>query len=96
MSTVKLQIPIDSATRDALAVKAKNLGFDSIQAYFRVWAKAEVDGRSLNFNEEPVVLSKKAIKRYQKMMNDEKNFSKPFDNVDDLMKDLMNETDPSS
>lgn len=48
MSTVKIQLPIDKDVRDALAKRAEDLGFDSIQAYIRYWAKAEVDGRRVD------------------------------------------------
>jgi len=48
---ITLHIPLDSAVRDKLAQKAKALGFDSVQAYIRVWAKAEADGRTLDFGD---------------------------------------------
>lgn len=43
---------MDKDVRDALQKRAVKLGFDSAQAYIRVWAKAEVDGRDLNFGED--------------------------------------------
>jgi hypothetical protein len=46
----KIQIPMEVDVRDALARKAKSLGFDSLQAYIRVWAKAEVDNRVVDFD----------------------------------------------
>ncbi len=92
MSTVKLQIPIDKETRDALAVKAKSLGFDSIQAYFRVWAKAEVDGRRIQLD-APWQFSDAAAEKYNSMAKDEDNFSPAFNNIDDFMKDLDSEAD---
>lgn len=53
MSTqVKIQVPIDKQVRDKLEARATKLGFDSIQAYIRFWAKAEVDGREVNFGED--------------------------------------------
>lgn len=48
MNTVKIQLPIDKDVRDGLARRAEDLGFDSIQAYIRYWAKAEVDGRRVD------------------------------------------------
>lgn len=51
-SQVKIQVPIDKQTRDKLELRATKLGFDSIQAYIRFWAKAEVDGRSVDFGED--------------------------------------------
>lgn len=44
---VTIQIPIEKEMRDALHRKAHFLGFDSIQAYIRFWAKAEVEGREV-------------------------------------------------
>lgn len=69
MSTVKLQIPIDKKVRDALTARAKSLGFDSLQAYIRVWAKAETEGRQLNFD-QGITLSPKANTRYEKMVDE--------------------------
>ena len=37
--------------KEALELKSKTLGFDSLQADIRFWAKAEADGRTVNFNE---------------------------------------------
>jgi antitoxin component of RelBE/YafQ-DinJ toxin-antitoxin module len=92
MNTTTLHIPIDKTVRDKLEAKAKRLGFDSAQAYIRVWAKAEADNRILSFDDdgwgEP---SAAAVKRLNKSANDAKkgiNVSGPFDNVEDFMKDL--------
>ena len=52
MSKVKLQVPMDKELRDELEKRALSLGFDSAQAYIRVWAKAETGGRHLNFGED--------------------------------------------
>jgi hypothetical protein len=49
MNSVKLQVPIDKVVRDKLEVRAKNLGFDSAQAYVRFWAKAETENRHVDF-----------------------------------------------
>jgi hypothetical protein len=50
--TTTLHIPIDRNVREQLDAKAKRLGFDSAQAYIRVWAKAEAEGRTLNFGDD--------------------------------------------
>lgn len=47
---VIIQIPIEEEMRDALRRKAHFLGFDSIQAYIRFWAKAEVEGRKIELD----------------------------------------------
>jgi antitoxin component of RelBE/YafQ-DinJ toxin-antitoxin module len=89
----KLQIPIDQDVRDGLERRAHSLGFDSAQAYIRVWAKAEADGRKLDFDGKAVVLSPEANARYEKMIveleaDKKAGKAKKFMSVDDFMKDL--------
>lgn len=89
----KLQIPIDQDVRDGLERRARSLGFDSAQAYIRVWAKAEADGRKLDFDGKAVVLSPEANARYEQMiaeLDEEKKSGKikEFSSVEDFMKDL--------
>ena len=91
--TTKLQIPIDQDVRDGLERRARSLGFDSAQAYIRVWAKAEADGRKLDFDGKAVVLSPEANARYEQMiaeLDEEKKLGKikEFSSVEDFMKDL--------
>ncbi len=91
--TTKLQIPIDQDVRDGLERRARSLGFDSAQAYIRVWAKAEADGRKLDFDGKAVVLSPEANARYEQMIADldaEKKSGKikEFSSVEDFMNDL--------
>ena len=53
-----LHIPMDREVREQLEAKAKKLGFDSAQAYIRVWAKAEAEGRTMSFGDswgEPTI-----------------------------------------
>ncbi len=83
---------MDQEVRDGLERRARNLGFDSAQAYIRVWAKAEADGRTLNFDGddwgEP---SDDAAARLNKLAVDALHnveVSETFNNVDDFMKDL--------
>ena len=73
---------MDTAVRDNLETKAKRLGFDSAQAYIRVWAKAEAEGRSIDYGiddwGEP---SPAAAKRLNKTTSEAlrgKNISKPY------------------
>lgn len=73
---------MDKIVRDGLETKAKRLGFDSAQAYIRVWAKAEVEGRDIDYGigdwGEP---SPAAAKRLNKITSEAlrgKNLSKPF------------------
>ncbi|HLZ14958.1 MAG TPA: hypothetical protein VKQ34_03110 [Candidatus Saccharimonadales bacterium] len=91
--TTKLQIPIDQDVREGLERRARSLGFDSAQAYIRVWAKAEADGRKLDFDGKSVVLSPEANARYEKMiaeLDEERKAGniKEFTSVEDFMKDL--------
>jgi hypothetical protein len=92
--TTKLQIPIDQDVRDGLERRARSLGFDSAQAYIRVWAKAEADGRKLDFDGKTVTLSPDANNRYEQIIAEieiEKGSGKvkEFTSVDNLMKDLQ-------
>lgn len=92
--TTKLQIPIDQDVREGLERRARSLGFDSAQAYIRVWAKAEADGRKLDFDAAAVTLSPDANKRYEQMtaeleIEKQSGKVKEFTSVDDLMKDLQ-------
>jgi hypothetical protein len=91
--TTKLQIPIDKEAREGLERRARSLGFDSAQAYIRVWAKAEADGRKLDFDGKAVVLSSEANARYEEMIAElevDKKIGevKAFTSVDDFMKEL--------
>jgi antitoxin component of RelBE/YafQ-DinJ toxin-antitoxin module len=93
MSTTKLQIPIDQDVREGLERRARSLGFDSAQAYIRVWAKAEAEGRKLDFDGRVVVLSPEANARYEQIIADleedkKKRKTKAFSSVDEFMKDL--------
>lgn len=91
--TTKLQIPIDLEVREGLERRARSLGFDSAQAYIRVWAKAEAEGRKLDFDGRAVTLSPEANERYARMAA-ELDFEKEtgtvetFQTVGEFMKDL--------
>lgn len=58
MSQVKLQVPMDKDVRDRLEARAKDLGFDSAQAYIRFWAKAQADGRDVYLGEPEIMTPK--------------------------------------
>jgi antitoxin component of RelBE/YafQ-DinJ toxin-antitoxin module len=94
MSTTKLQIPIDQDVREGLERRARSLGFDSAQAYIRVWAKAEADGRKLDFDGKTVTLSPEANARYEQMiaeLDEEKRSGhvNEITSVDEFMDDLQ-------
>lgn len=48
--TSTIHIPLEPATRKKFTAKAKQLGFDSAQAYLRVMIKAVVDGRRIELD----------------------------------------------
>jgi len=91
---VTLHIPIDRSVRKRLDEKAKRLGFDSAQAYIRVWAKAEADGRAINFGDddwgEPTPEAAARLNRLaEEAIRDSKAGKLPsFTNVKDMMKYL--------
>jgi hypothetical protein len=83
---------MDQEVRDGLERRARSLGFDSAQAYIRVWAKAEADGRTLDFGVddwgEP---SDEAAARLNKAAEEAKkgiNVSGPFHTVEEMMQHL--------
>jgi hypothetical protein len=91
---VKIQLPIEIGLRDALKKKSKALGFGSVQDYIRVWATNEVK-KSADITDiiddwgEPSPAALKRFVRIGKDIEMGKNLSRSFDNVDDLMSDLM-------
>lgn len=90
---VKIQVPIDKNIRDGLEKRASALGFDSIQAYIRVWAKAEVDGRELDFGDDWGEASPEAAARLNRWAEDAKNginVSEPFSTAEQALDYLHN------
>ncbi|HUD81039.1 MAG TPA: hypothetical protein VMR08_00185 [Patescibacteria group bacterium] len=91
-NTSTIHVPVEPTIRRQFTTKAKQLGFDSAQAYLRVVIKAVVDGRRIDFNlddwGEP---SDEAAERLNIAAEGAKkghNLSGPFKTVDDFMKDL--------
>ena len=83
---------MDKTVRAKLESKAKKLGFDSAQAYIRVWAKAEAEDRILSFDDddwgEP---SQAAVKRLNKAAEEAKqgkSVSEPFFSIEEMMAHL--------
>jgi hypothetical protein len=90
--TSTIHVPLDPKDRKLFTLKAKQLGFDSAQAYLRVMIKAINDGRRIDLEiddwGEP---SDTAAERLNQAAEDAKkgiNLSAPFESVDDFMKDL--------
>jgi hypothetical protein len=83
---------MDKTVRTQLEAKAKRLGFDSAQAYIRVWAKAEAEGRNIDYGAddwgEP---SPAAVTRLNKATDEAlrgKNISGPFLTAQDALDHL--------
>jgi hypothetical protein len=83
---------MDKTIREQLEAKAKRLGFDSAQAYIRVWAKAEAENRILSFGDddwgEPSPAAVKRLNNAAKEAKRGKNVSKPFHSVEEMMAHL--------
>ena len=91
--TTKLQVPIDIEVRNGLELRAKELGFDSAQAYIRFWAKSEVEGRKIDFVLPMVTLSDQADSRYERAIKDmsilrKEGKLKTYTSVNEFMEDL--------
>lgn len=91
-NTSTVHVPLEPAIRKKFTAKAKQLGFDSAQAYLRVIIKAAVDGRRIDLNvDEWGEPSDAAATRLNKAAEDAKkgvNLTGPFKSVEDFMKDL--------
>jgi hypothetical protein len=90
--TSTIHVPLEPAVRKQFTAKAKQLGFDSAQAYLRVIIKAAVDGRRIDLNVddwgEP---SEAAADRLNKAAEEAKqgtNLTGPFKSVEDFMRGL--------
>lgn len=90
--TSTIHVPLEPTVRKKFAAQAKELGFDSAQAYIRVLIKAAVDGRRIDLDvDEWGQPSDEAATRLNKAAEDAKKgigLSDPFKNVEDFMKDL--------
>lgn len=92
MNTI-LQIPIDKNIRKQAASKAEKMGFSSLQEIVRVFLNKIAAGEVNVKFEENVQLSPKAIKRYNKIIDQVESGEvekETFSKVDNLM-DYLNE-----
>ena len=91
MNSTILQIPINKNLRDQAAFKAEKMGFSSLQEVVRLFLNKIVAGE-MNVSFEPTVqLSPKAVKRYNKIINEIDSSEvkyKSFTDVNSLMKYL--------
>lgn len=91
MSNTILQVPLSKDLRDQAASAASKMGFSSLQEIVRVFINKVASGSLEIKLEEPVQLSPRAIKRYNKIIDDidsGKTKLKSFTSVKSLMKDL--------
>ncbi len=91
-NTSTIHVPLEPTVRKRFVAQAKQLGFDSAQAYLRVLIKATVDGRRIDLNvddwgqpsDEAAIYLNKAAENARKGIG----LSGPFNSVEDFMKDL--------
>ncbi len=66
-----IQVPIDKSLRDRATVAASRLGFSSIQEAIRVFlVQLPLQTVKISFEHPPVQLSKRAIKRYDNIIDE--------------------------
>lgn len=90
--TSTIHIPLEPSIRKKFTVQAKQLGFDSAQAYLRVLIKAAVDGRRIDLDvddwgqpsDEAAARLNKAAEAAKKDVG----LSGPFKSAEEFMKDL--------
>jgi hypothetical protein len=87
-----IHVPLEPSVRKQFTARAKQLGFDSAQAYLRVMIKAAVDGRRIDLDiDDWGQPSDAAAARLNKAADEAKNginISGPFETVEEFMKDL--------
>ena len=90
--TSTIHVPLEPAIRKKFTAKAKQLGFDSAQAYLRVLIKASVDGRRIDLDVddwgEPSDIAAARLNKAAEEAKEGINLSGPFKNIEDFMKDL--------
>lgn len=91
MNRTVLQIPISTDIRKKAELEAQSQGFSSLQEIIRMFlSKLAAKKIEVTFT-EPIQLSEKAIKRYDKMTDEiesGKVKTPSFDNIDALMRHL--------
>ena len=90
--TSTIHVPVESTIRKKFTAKAKQLGFDSAQAYLRVIIKATVDGRRINLDVddwgEPSDAAAARLNKAAEKAKKGVNLAGPFKTVEEFMKDL--------
>lgn len=92
MAKTILQIPMDATLKARATAAVRAMGFSSLQESIRVWLTDIVRQTPiLRWEEPPVQLSPRAIRRYNKMVDDidaGRVKTKSFTSVAALMKEL--------
>lgn len=92
MDSTILQVPISKSLRDEAAAAASGMGFSSLQEAVRVFlAQLPAQTVKISFEHPPVRLSAKAIKRYNRMIDEAESGKAKlvgFDDVDQMMEYL--------
>lgn len=97
MKRTVLQVPMDAKLRSSAEKQAQKQGFSSLQEVVRVFVKRFADKEmNIGFEEKEEVLSKKAARRYDKMIDEIKEDKNVYvaKSVDDLMRQLHGDTLP--
>jgi antitoxin component of RelBE/YafQ-DinJ toxin-antitoxin module len=92
MDSTILQIPISKSLRNEAGLAASNMGFSSLQEAVRVFlTQLRTQIVKISFEQPPVQLSAKAIKRYDKIIDEidsGKTKLKSFDSTDKMFEYL--------
>jgi len=90
--TSTIHVPLEPTIRKKFTIRAKQLGFDSAQAYLRVIIKATVDGRSIDLDVddwgEPSDTAAVHLNRAAEEAKKGVNLAGPFKSVEEFMRDL--------
>lgn len=90
MNSTILQIPINKSIRDQAASKAEKMGFSSLQEVVRLFLSKVATGQiDVTFEEPSIQLSSRAIKRYDKMIDEIESGKVKTESFTDV-KSLMN------
>ncbi len=87
-----IHVPLEPKVRKQFTAKAKQLGFDSAQAYLRVLIKAIVDDRRIDLDVdtwgEPSDAAAERLNVAAEEAKQGTNLAGPFESVEEFMKDL--------
>ena len=96
MSNTILQVPVSKDLRNQAAVMANEMGFSSLQEAVQLFMAKLASGTVEVTFQEPVRLSPRAVKRYEKMISEMEQGKNTYvaHNVKDFMSQLNGDTLP--